>query len=107
VRTLDRPRDHLTRRQIEVVALVAREVLALEHLHDGLERLAPDLPGIVGVCAEAEPFDHVRRGPASRAELAAAIAEHVEGGDALGDHERVVAGHEDHREAEPNRARSL
>src|SRR5262249_40446114 len=104
MRTLDRPWDDLPRWQIEVLALVAGEVLALEHLHDGRERRAADLPRIVGVSAEAESLDHIRGGPASGAELAAAVAEEVEGGHTLGHHERVVAGHEDHGEPEPDRA---
>ena len=46
VRTLDRARDHLTRRQIEMGALVAGEMLPFEHLHHRLQRLAGDqLPG--------------------------------------------------------------
>ena len=107
VRALDRPRHHLTGRQIEMGALVAGEMLQLEHLHHGLERLAPDLARVVRVGAEAEPLHHVRRRSAARAELAAAIAEHVERGDTLGDHERVVTRHQDHREAQPDPARAL
>ena len=75
---------------------------------------APPLPAprghlaaVLGVGVEAETLHHIGGGAASGAELAAAVGQHVQRGDALGDHERVVARHQDDREAEPDRARAL
>ena len=107
VRALNRPGHHLAGRQVEMRALEAGETLLLEHLHHRLQRLAPDHAAVLCVGVEAEPLHHVGGGPAPRAELAAPVAEDVEGGDALRHHERIVAGHQDHREAEPDLARAL
>ena len=107
MRALDRPRHHLARRQVEMLALVAGEMLLLEHLHHRLQRLATHLAAVFGIGVEAETFHDVGRRAASGAELAAAVGQHVQRRDALGDHERVVARHQDHREAEPDRARAL
>ncbi len=90
-------------------ALVAGEIFLLEHLHHGLQRLAPDFAAMLGISVEAEPFHDVGSGAASRAEFAlghssstSSVAEN-----ALGDHERVVARHQDHGETEPYGLRAL
>ncbi len=90
-----------------MLALVAGELLLLEHPHHGLERLAAHVAAVFGIGVEAETFHHVRRRAAAGAEFAAAVGQHVERRDALGDHERVVARHQDDREAEPDRAGAL
>ena len=56
---------------------------------------------------EAETFHHIGSGAACGAEFAAAIGQHVERRDPLRDHERVVAWHQDNREANLDRARAL
>ena len=78
--------------------LIAGEMLLLEHLHHRFERLATHLAAVLGISVEAETFHHVGSGSASGTEFAAALGQHVERRDPLGDHERVVARHQDHRE---------
>src|SRR3984885_12033461 len=68
MRALDWPRNHLACRQIEMRALVAGEIFLLEHLHHGLQRLAPDFAAVLGIGVEAEPFHYVGSGATSRAE---------------------------------------
>ena len=80
-------------------ALIAGEMLLLEHLHHRFERLATHFAAILGIGVEAETFHHIGSGAASGAEFAAAIGQHVERRDPLRDHERVVAWHQDNREA--------
>ena len=78
MRALDRPRHHLARRQVEMFALVAGEMLLLEHLHHRLERLATDLAAVLGIGVEAETFHHIGRRAAAGAEFAAAVGQHVQ-----------------------------
>src|SRR5258707_7066514 len=105
MRALDRARHHVARRQVEVLALVAREMLVLEHAEDGFHRLPADIASNSGI--EAQSLYHIGRGAAPGAELAAAVAEHVERGDALGDVEGIVAGHEHDGISQADPARAL
>jgi len=81
-----------------MLAVMARKEVLLEHLQDRAHRLAPDLAALGRV--EAEPLDDIGRGAAAGAEFDPAVAEHIEGGDPLGDVERVVARDQDHGETE-------
>ncbi len=82
-------------------------MLLIEHLHHGLQRLASDLAAVFRIRIESQPFHDRSRGAAAGTKVTAADGQHIEGGDALGDHEWVVARHQDHREAEPDRLRAL
>ena len=95
----------MARWQVVVLALEAGEDLVLHHAQHRLDaflRLAATLLGVA-----TQPLDHIARGAAADAEIAAPIAQHVERADALGDVERVVQRHEDDGEAEADAFRLL
>jgi hypothetical protein len=90
-----------------MLALIAREMLLLEHPHHSFQCLAPDFAAVVRIGIEAESLHNVGGGAATGTEFATAVAQHIQRGDTLGDHERVVARHQDHREAKPDRLCAL
>ena len=100
MRILDRSRQDMTGRQIEVLAFEAGKMFVLEHLHHRFERFVRDAEALF--LPYAEGFGHVRRGAAAKAEVHAAVAEQVGSRNPFGQHIGIVRGQQHDRKAEPD-----
>ena len=104
VRPLQRLRDHVAEREVEVVAVVLPAFVP-EHRQAGLDRLLPDDPFVAEAAAEGMEFGDARA--FAEAELDPAVRDQVERRNALRDPGRVIRRQLDDAVAEADVLRPL